>query len=1270
MAIRNVLSVWVAIIFSLFILLFSTQAGTLASSFELDITPDKQLVDDPLINEFLINHTGSVDVDFVEILAESGTDLSGLTILLVEGDSTGNPGKVIASYTGGITDFFGYWVADLEILALDDGTTTLLLVSNYSGDPQNEDLDETDDGVFNEELPWDDLLDSVSIHDGESGDFVYSETVLRSGYDGLPGLPGGASRIPNGVDTNSVDDWMRNDFDLSGMDGYDGTATMGEALNTPEEKNLAVPLINEFVYNHDGADNFEFFEIIGTPLTDYSRVNLLVVESDTTLQQGQITNVVSFLLPTNESGYEAVFAQSTQSIADNSVTLLLVYGFTGTAGQNLDMNDDGILDDDAPWTSLIDSVGVLDDLENLDDHIYSNVILEPGYDGNSDYPGGASRIPIGVNTETVADWMRNNSSFAGIPNDPSGVELNEAANTPGEENWGFLESNDLIVTMTGPDYLDPDDQLIYHVTVENLSIVKALDAKLTDTLPADTSYVFDTSGLSVTNPALGKYEWDLGDLQPGYKLVFDLTLQLSADTELGWITNTINLSSLLPELNADNNLVVKKSIIRQKLLINEIQGAAHKSPKEGYFAVEVPGIVTALTATGFYMQSPAYKMDDQLSTSEGILVDQAQSPSVSVGDHVLVTATVSEHYPDSYIENGLSTTELVGNPDVTNMVVDVLSSGNSLPMPTLIGEGGQKPSTEIISDDSTNNVEESLFDPISDGIDFYESLEGMLVSVNGAISVGPTNNDGEIPIVPDGGSWATTLNPRGGIYIQPLDFNPERILIDDVFFGTPELDTGSVFSAAITGILDYSLGNYKLMHTSDLPVAAESELGREVTELVRDNDQITVATLNVKNLDPGDTHFTELANQIVAHLDSPDIVVLQEIQDNSGSFDDGTTAANLTYEALITAIQEVPGPTYAYVDIAPQDNMDGGMPGGNIRVGFLYRCDRGLEFVSRLPVSGEDLAVINTTLSVGTTGVELSYNPGRIDPNNQAWDDSRKPLVGEFIFNHRKLFVIGNHFNSKKADTPLFGRLQPPVLDSETQRMQQAQVVNSFVNQILALDPTALVVVAGDLNDYQFSNPLLALEGDMLTNLHSLNPIEEQYTYIYDGNSQAIDHILASDQLMASGVEMDVVHINAEFGDRASDHDPLLARFTLPAVKVNLVQTTYQVNESVGSLTIMVRLDASSTETVTVDFTTSDNAATAVGDYIATSGMLSFFPMQPTILTKEIVISILEDDIAEYQEDFFLTLSNAITANLGSLYEATICIIDDDWRVYLPVIVR
>ncbi len=184
----------------------------------------------------------------------------------------------------------------------------------------------------------------------------------------------------------------------------------------------------------------------------------------------------------------------------------------------------------------------------------------------------------------------------------------------------------------------------------------------------------------------------------------------------------------------------------------------------------------------------------------------------------------------------------------------------------------------------------------------------------------------------------------------------------------------------------------------------------------------------------------------------------------------------------------------------------------------------------------------------GASGPELTLSPGRIDPTNPVFQNSRKPLAGEFIYNGQKLFVIVCHLNSKIGDGPLFGRLQPPPLPSEADRIAQASVINAFAGQILAVQPSAAVVVLGDMNDFAFSPPLNTLKGSQLFNLVESLPPQERYSYIFDGNAQVIDHILVSDFLFNQPAPFfDIVHVNAEFPPalRPTDHEPVLARFSI-----------------------------------------------------------------------------------------------------------------------------
>jgi len=578
------------------------------------------------------------------------------------------------------------------------------------------------------------------------------------------------------------------------------------------------------------------------------------------------------------------------------------------------------------------------------------------------------------------------------------------------------------------------------------------------------------------------------------------------------------------------------------LQISEIQGASHTSPYEGQ-RVSTTGVVTATRTAGgrgFYLQDPS--PDTSSATSEGIFVFTNAAPVASIGSAVEVTGTVSEFRAAAV---NLSITQI----SASNSSVSTSTTGNPLPASTVIGIGGRFPPTETIDDDSF-----ATFDPANDAIDFYESLEAMLVKLNaGASVVGPTKDFGEFVALPDGGSWTTGLRtPRGGILYSYADPQPERLAIDDEILrdqsvpprpakAMPDVNVGDVITSAIVGPLDYTFANYKIQATST-PTFVSGGLEPEVTTAPRDQE-IAIATFNVENLDPSDVAaLPRLASQIVDNLRAPDLIGIEEVQDNSGGTNDGTVDASQSWSALIAAIQAEGGPLYEYRQIDPVNNADGGQPGGNIRVGFLFRTDRGLSFIDR---PGGD-AVTPVSAVDRPSGLQLSISPGRIEPTDPGFVDTRKSLVGEFRFRGKKLFIVVNHFSSKGGDHPLFGRFQPPIRSSEVARHQQAQVVNDFVDELLAIDPNANVVVLGDINDFEFSETIEILEGGVLTTLIKTLPATERYSYVFEGNSQTLDQILVSNYMLSRfPLVYDVVHVNSEFADQASDHDPSVARIDL-----------------------------------------------------------------------------------------------------------------------------
>lgn len=563
-------------------------------------------------------------------------------------------------------------------------------------------------------------------------------------------------------------------------------------------------------------------------------------------------------------------------------------------------------------------------------------------------------------------------------------------------------------------------------------------------------------------------------------------------------------------------------IQKDDLQIHDIQGAGHTSPYNNLTVTGIQGVVTHIVdSNNVYMQS--VEPDDDEKTSEGILVYKKGHGLVK-GDYVSVDGTVKEWVLDGYsekLQTDLPVTEINAS------AVDVTPSIHELPEPVIINEDRMMP-TEIIDNDQFGT-----FDPEQDGIDFFESIEGMRIQVNNPKVIAPQNY-GEVVVVPENVETNTTA---GALRITAEDYNPERIHLDlnDEDFVAK---TGDFFNGNVTGVVSYGFSNFKVL-VDDVPELIDGGLQGEETNLTATENGLTIASYNLENFSTasGAEKTNRLAEGIVSGMKSPDVIAVTEVQDNDGPTDSGTTDASESAAALIAAIEALGGPSYKYTDVAPADKVDGGQPGGNIRVGFLFNPER-----ASLTEGTKGTA----TEAVGYADGKLTLNPGRIDPENAAFDDSRKPVAAQFTFNGENVIVVANHFNSKGGDEPLFGKNQPPFLGSEEQRKQIAAVVNAFVQDVKAADADANIVLAGDFNDFEFTESLSILKGTALTNMIDQVPAEERFTYSYQGNAQVLDHILVTNN-MASSTEVDIVHTNSQFMEehgRASDHDPVVIRTT------------------------------------------------------------------------------------------------------------------------------
>ena len=557
--------------------------------------------------------------------------------------------------------------------------------------------------------------------------------------------------------------------------------------------------------------------------------------------------------------------------------------------------------------------------------------------------------------------------------------------------------------------------------------------------------------------------------------------------------------------------------------ISDIQGASHKSPYVDLTVNDVEGIVTfVINSSNFIMQENESAFDSVKSTA--IKVNKS-GHKVAVGEVIKVSGNVVEAGGNSRLT------------DTQITATNITKTGTAvIPKALVIGED-LFPPNKIIDNDGL-----AIFDPQEDGIDFWESIEYMRVSFPDARVIGPIYNNDSPIVVPS--TTNNTFNVNGGLNIATDDYNPEKIMLEGV--EGKNYDSGDRFNEALIGFVENFTDGYRLNTNKVFPEVTKANHQQEVTHLEPVADKLNVASYNIENFsnNPANTSnekVARIAATFVNNMKSPDIITLVEVQDNDGQTDSGNADASESYMRLINAIKAAGGPAYDWIDVMPINNTVGGAPGGNIRVGYLYNPMR-VSLVTGIKGMGDQA-------NAWTTDGSLALNPGFVDPSKFV--DTRKPIAAEFEFQEERVVIIGAHLNSKGGDGSLWGPTQPPVLESVTKRIQLAQAINDFIDEGLAKNPDLNIIVAGDMNDFEFTPALGTLKGDVLTNMVDKAPEQDRFTYFFQGNNQVLDHILVSNNL-ADVTDIDLIHINANFTEaqgRASDHDPVLVQIDLKAGK-------------------------------------------------------------------------------------------------------------------------
>jgi uncharacterized repeat protein (TIGR01451 family) len=192
----------------------------------------------------------------------------------------------------------------------------------------------------------------------------------------------------------------------------------------------------------------------------------------------------------------------------------------------------------------------------------------------------------------------------------------------------FVSPLDLSIGKTSPVYALGGDTFEYGIQLNFTSMVTADQVLVTDTLPANVSYVSDTSGINPTFPSAGVVVWDFGDVATSTEeIVYTLTVIPSISIpNNSTITNQVEVSTNTFGDPTNNNTAQAHTVIYQIVPIATARAGASGQ----IFAIE--GQVTYLPGT---FSANDWALQDD---SGGIVGYFAPPPSVALGDHVRLVA--------------------------------------------------------------------------------------------------------------------------------------------------------------------------------------------------------------------------------------------------------------------------------------------------------------------------------------------------------------------------------------------------------------------------------------------------------------------------------------------------------------------------------------------------------------------------------------------------------------------------------------------------------
>lgn len=430
---------------------------------------------------------------------------------------------------------------------------------------------------------------------------------------------------------------------------------------------------------------------------------------------------------------------------------------------------------------------------------------------------------------------------------------------------------------------------------------------------------------------------------------------------------------------------------------------------------------------------------------------------------------------------------------------------------------------------------------------FLNGLEGMLVTIAaGQTFIAPSNPYGDYVLILDAGRPPEDVirTPQGGVLVDqqnPLRWYPGFRIRD--YDMTPRVNVGARLLSRITGPLNYRVEAFQIAVNHPIEVQ-DKDIPWCVGRLKSEDGHLTIMTMNGFNLDMhvespdkvknpsldvdddwGDGRFLSLARAVVEQANVPDIIALQEIQDNDGAEISEVVDASETYQGLVRVIKKLCGVAYRWVDIPPGVGTDGGQPGGSIRNGFLYHPDR----------------------------VDMLEDSVRlIAADDPAFIDSRKPLIVHFREKStgRVLACINVHLASKRHQLGIFAPEQPGFDERLPVRVRQAEIIGEHLAELRRQRTD--YYVTGDFNDTEDSETLAAIVDEQNVNLVKTLPPDQRYDYNHRGKLQVLMHGIVPRRLAEKHAEYEIIHGNELLGirpgrttDKPSDHAYVLAKIRL-----------------------------------------------------------------------------------------------------------------------------